>query len=258
LFLGQRDRAWNKSCFREIGDFIAHRDKREKGLVTQVGRDVFTSLEVWSLGLRGRTPSLDDIERAARANLRLASDEQLKTGCGCRRPAARTRLERALDKIKQQAAVTDPEARVLEFLGNRFIWKPAFTANQLFDEFCYVLIQNGIVRDAERPQLEGAREFLILHALAVMHGSAIVLESGQKAALYAGFANRQRRLEVKVQIAFHDLKVPVLAPICLFYTELDPQTHCAPNLLELSEPVLVDHWNTPIEIGANGLLSQIS
>jgi hypothetical protein len=167
-------------------------------------------------------------------------------------------LEGALAKVRRQAALTDPEARVLEYLGNRFIWKPAFTADQLFDEFRYVLIQNGIVRDVESPQLEGAREFLTLHALAVMHGSAIVLDDGQKAGLYAGFANQQRRLEVKVQIVFHDLSKPVMAPICLFYTELDPQKHCAPDLLPRLDPILVDHWSTPIEIDARGRLSRIN
>jgi hypothetical protein len=167
-------------------------------------------------------------------------------------------LESALAKIRQQAALTDSEARVLDYLGNRFIWKPAFTADQLFDEFRYVLIQNGIVQDVESPQLEGAREFLALHALTVMHGSAIVLDSGQKAALYAGFANQQRRLEVKVQIVFRDLSKPVMAPICLFYTGLDPQKHCAPDLLQRLDPFLVDHWSTPIEIDARGRLSRIN
>src|SRR5882672_12565751 len=93
LFLGQRDRAGNRDCFREIGDFVAHRDTRQKGLVTQVGRDIFTSVDVWSLKMRGRDPSWSDISRAAYANLRLASDDQLKAGCGCPRNTARKKLE---------------------------------------------------------------------------------------------------------------------------------------------------------------------
>ena len=78
LFLGQRERVWGRTAFRDIGDFVAHRDTCEKGVVTQVGKDVFTSVDVWSLQMRGREPSWADIARAAGANLRLASDEQIR------------------------------------------------------------------------------------------------------------------------------------------------------------------------------------
>jgi hypothetical protein len=82
LFLGQRDRHHGKESFREIGDFVAHRAERQKGLVTQVARDVFTSVSIWSLGFRDKKPSKSDIVRAAQANYRLALDQQLKNGCG--------------------------------------------------------------------------------------------------------------------------------------------------------------------------------
>ena len=80
LFLGQRDRHHGKESFREIGDFVAHRAERNKGLVTQAARDMFTSLDVWLLYARGRRPSIADITRAARANFRLASERQLQDG----------------------------------------------------------------------------------------------------------------------------------------------------------------------------------
>jgi hypothetical protein len=258
LFLGQRNRAWNRACFREIGDFVAHRDTREKGLVTQVGRDVFTSVDVWSLKMRGRDASWTDISRAAYANLRLASDEQLKAGCGCQRSTARKRLERALDKIDRSEQLTDSEFGVLQYLGNRFIWKPAFTSDQLFSEFKEVLIRNGIVERGEAEALTNAKAFLTLYALAVMHGSSIVLEGGQRARLFAGYANRGRHLEIKIEIVFNELGKPVMMPICLFLTDLRPEDHCDPSLLTHDDPILVDHWQVPIEVGPNGRLTQIN
>ncbi len=258
LFLGQRARAWNCACFREIGDFVAHRDIREKGLVTQVGRDIFTSVDVWSLKMRGRDPSWTDIARAAHANLRLASDEQLNSGCGCQRPIARKRLERALAKVDRNEPPTNSELRVLEYLGNRFIWKPAFTSDQLVAEFKQVLTRNGIIGKADSEALDGAKAFLSLYALAVMHGSSIVLDSGQKAKLFAGFANQERRLEVKVEIVFNELGKPLMAPVCLFLTDLHPEDHCDPDLLMPSDPILFDHWRVPIEVGAGGRLTRIS
>ena len=257
LFLGLRARARGCSCFREIGDFVAHRDTREKGLVTQVGRDVFTSLDVWSLKLRGHKPSWADITRAAHANLRLASDEQLKSNCGCNRPAVRKKLERALAKVDHGGQLTGSEYRVLEFLGNRFIWKPAFTSDRLTAEFKQVLMRNGIIGKSEADDLDGARAFVSLYALAVMHGSSVVLDSGQKAKLFAGFANRERRLEVKIDIVFKDLAKPMISPVCLFLTDLCPENHCEPDLLTPSDPILCDHWPDPIEIGGDGRLARI-
>ena len=46
LFLGQRTRAWSRACFREIGDFVAHRDTREKGLLYDRTSDAITLAEV--------------------------------------------------------------------------------------------------------------------------------------------------------------------------------------------------------------------
>lgn len=204
LFLGLRSRADAQACFREIGDFVAHRDTREKGLITQVGRDVFTSVDVWSLKLRGREPSWADIARAAYANLRLASDEQLQVGCGCRRPSAKQRLQRALTKVARQERPTDKEVRALEYLGNRFIWKPAFTASQLGAEFQEVLLRTGIIRPIDIALSDETRTFLALYALALMHGSTIALENGHRASLFAGYSNRHRHLEVKVEIIFNN------------------------------------------------------
>ncbi len=258
LFLGLRARAGAQACFRELGDFVAHRDTREKGLITQCGRDVFTSVDVWSLKMRGRDPTWVDISRAAHANLRLASDKQLQAGCGCQRSAAKQRLKRALAKIEHRKRLTDKEFQTLNYLGNQFIWKPAFTADQLVAEFMEVLIQNGIMPPGEAIFYEETRSFLALYALALMHGSSIILDNGQRGRLFAGFANRQRHLEVKLEVVFRELSKPLMAPICLFLTDLSPEENCAPTLLEASGPVLPSHWNFPLDLGPDGKLDRVT
>lgn len=257
LFLGQRARAHGRACFREIGDFVAHRDTREKGVVTDVGRDVFTSVDVWSMDLRGLKPSAADLARAANANLRLASDKQLQEGCGCRRAVAGNRSRSALSKLERGEGPTEAELRVLRYLGNRFIWKPAFTSNQLFTEFREVLTRNGIIASDDAPRLDGAKAFLSLYALAVMHGSSLLLKDNHRARLFAGYANPERRLEVKVEITFTELDKPLTAPICLFLTDLAPEGHCHPDLIAPGRQVRVDHWPMPIEVGADGRLSPV-
>ncbi|PSM17365.1 hypothetical protein [Nitratireductor sp. StC3] len=257
LFLGLRARAGFQACFREIGDFVAHRDTREKGLITQVGRDVFTSVDVWSSKMRGREPTWADIARAAHANFRLASDEQLKAGCGCKRSSAKQRLQRALVKVEQGKRPTDKEVQTLDYLGNRFIWKPAFTAAQLAAEFIEVLLRTGITKPGDGGFSEETRTFLALYAIALMHGSAIILADGRRGRLFAGFANRQRHLEVKVEIIFNELSKPLMAPICLFLTDLSPEENCSPTLLQSSDPVLPSHWNFPLDLGPDGKLDRV-
>lgn len=117
LFLGLRDRHHGKESVREIGDFVAHRAERQKGLVTQVARDVLTSVSVWSLGFRNKKAEISDIVRAAKANFRLASDQQLKDGCGLRRPVVKRRLDSGLAKLERGETITDEEMAVLLYLG---------------------------------------------------------------------------------------------------------------------------------------------
>ncbi|HEX6858797.1 MAG TPA: hypothetical protein VF138_01160 [Caulobacteraceae bacterium] len=257
LYLGLRSRSRTHHTFREVGDFVAHRDTRDKGLLSQTTRDVFTSFDVWSLGLRGKQPSLADIERASAANLRLATDEQLKQGCGCGRATARKRLAAALEKAGQGHFLTAAETRVLQYLGNHFIWKPAFTGEQLFDDFAAVLVLNQLVDAHDRAALQSLKAFVVLHALTVMHGSSLVLESGSQARLLGGYANKDRWLEVKVELTMPDFPKPVWAPISMFYAEIQPEDHCDPSLILEEDPVFIDHWNFPLEVGSNGRLTRV-
>jgi len=257
LYLGIRARARGFDAVREIGDFVAHRDTRDKGLIIQVGRDVFTSVDVWSMAMRGLKATLADLGRAADANLRLATEDQVKAGCGCGRARARKRVESALEMIGRGHSMSEAEARALDYLGNRFVWRPAFSADQLIDELGRLLIRVGLIEPLEQARLAQARTFVALHALSVMHGSSITMPSGHKARLFAGFSNRDRWLEVKIEIVFAELGKPLMTPICLFLTDLLPEDHCATSLVT-SEPVLIDFWKDPVEVGPDGRLALLA
>lgn len=253
LYLSLRERSKDLEVVQEIGDFIAHRDTREKGLLTSVFGDVFTSLDIWSRPLRGVPVSREDVVRAAQANLRLASDDQLKLGCGATRAQAITHLSKAIAKIGKKP-LKDREYRTFAYLGTAFIWKPAFTAEQLHREFVEAVSRADLLDAAAGTRLESLRTFVALHALSVMHGSTLRLREGLKGRLWAGYANEGRLLEVKVEIAFDDAHKPIMAPICLFYTDLQPEGHCAEALIQNDDPTYPWHWLDPIEVGRDGLL----
>ena len=166
-------------------------------------------------------------------------------------------MRSALEKINRQEAPTATEIKVLNYLGNRFIWKPAFTSEQLFGDFKEVLTRNNIVAKTDIAILNEAEAFVSLYALSVMHGSTIVLDDTNKARLYAGFANRDGFLEIKVEILFSELSKPLMAPVCLFLTDLRAEGHCDPDLGASADTALFNSWNFPIDIDRDNRLCRI-
>lgn len=257
LYLGLRGRAQGCPAVKEIGDFIAHRDRRDKGLITQVGRDVFTSFEVWSRTLRDLDVGRDDFIRAAEANLRLASDEIIRNGLSSSRQMAAGRLKKAIQKLRGDREPSEVEWAAFNFFGNQFIWRPAFSDKQLNEELSILLVRTGLIERDDIVQLEIAGAFIALHAVLAMHGSSIVLPNGAPARLFAGYANKHRWIEVKVDLVFNELNKPLMSPICLFMTDLRAEIYATPELLTDPAPILVDHWSIPLEIGLDGRLTSI-
>ena len=84
ILLSLRDKSGDRESIRELGDFIAHREQREKGLLTTKARDVFLSFRSWMHIGTGQPFTLADVRRVAEANLRIATDEQLRNRLGLR------------------------------------------------------------------------------------------------------------------------------------------------------------------------------
>jgi len=249
LYLGLRSRAHVGEAVQEVGDFVAHRDQREKGPATQVVRDIVTSAQIWLIGRTGGKPTIEDVRVAAKVNLRLASDQQILDGTGLTRSAASSSLGKVFRKLERDSPLKQREAKVLEYFGNRFIWNAAFTDDALFDDFAQALVTNSLMSAADLPKLLPAKSFLTLHAIALMHGSSILLENGDKASLHAGFVNGHTQLAVKAQIPHLGFKKPIYVDVCLFWSTLSPMEYCEPNLL--GDPTA---WGRPIELSAVGRL----
>ncbi len=254
LFLDQRESSHGRESFREIGDFLAHRDQRSKGPVTQRVRDVFTSFRVWSLGLRGIRPTLDDLRTAGLANLSLSTDEEIRSGSGLRRDAAKQKFDKALRKLTAGDSPSQSDMALVDYLANRFVWKPAFTDEVLYEDFVQVCLRNGVVESTDLGNLAGTKNFLALWAITRLHGSVIKVADGHCATLYAGFANDARRLEVKVDLASEGWPKPVYAPICMFLTNISADDYCCSQLLQTHEPMLWNNWTQAIELGIDGKL----
>lgn len=256
LFLDQRERSHGRASFRELGDFLAHRDQRTKGPVTQRVRDVFTSFRVWSMPLRSLTPSPSDLLDAGKANLRLYSDAEI-AAFGTHREAANTKINKIIRKLEAGHPPSANDKELFHLIVNRFVWRPAFTGDELFNDFEHVLLKNRIIAPENCAALAASKDLISLYAVSRLHGSAIKIEDGMTGKLIAGFANADGVIEVKVDVGGKDWIKPVQAPICIFLTSLDPKKYCAPNLMPQSGMSAWDAWSYPIEIAEDGRLSAI-
>jgi hypothetical protein len=134
IFLGVRGRAGCRASLREIGDFVAHRDQREKGPITQRVRDLAVTCHSWIWQQFGRGPSLEQAVFVAEANLRIARDSQLDDKFKLTRAVVRSVLKQAISKIQAGKNLTEREYRIFNYLGTAFIWNPTFRDSEVIED----------------------------------------------------------------------------------------------------------------------------
>lgn len=255
MFLGLRDRCYGLASIREIGDFVAHRDQREKGPVTDTVRDIQLSLESWLRQGEGKAPDLPLAKRISAANLRTATDVQLAQRLGLRREVVKSVLAQAISKMEADRfeKVTDRERNVFNYLAGAFIWNPAFTDEQVANDLASVLTKSGALRLDEREAFDAGRPFLALYVTALMHDSVVIMDDGARFDLVAGFDNHERRIEVKARIDLPGWGKKVTAPVCVFWTRLIGTEHCSDELAATPAG-----WVGAIEVDLSGRLARFS
>lgn len=255
IFLALRDRCYGLASIREIGDFVAHRDQREKGPVTDKVRDIQLSLESWLNQGEGRFPDLAAAKRISAANLRTTTDAQLTQRLGLRRAVVQSVLAQAIRKMEDDRfeKVTQREKRVFNYLAGAFVWNPAFTDEQVAEDLANVLVKAGALFKNERDAFDAHRVFLALYVTALMHDSAVVMDDGSRFELVAGFANDENRIEVKARIELAGWGKAVTAPVCVFWTQLIGTEHCSEDLAAVPGA-----WSGAIEIDSSGRLASFA
>jgi len=255
IFLGLRARCYGLASIREIGDFVAHRDQREKGPVTDKVKDIQLSLESWLAQGDGKVPDLASAKRISAANLRTATDVQLDARLGLRREVVKAVLAQAIKKMESDRfdKLTQREKAVFNYLAAAFIWNPAFTDEQVAEDLATVLIKVGALQTNERAAFDADHSFLALYIIALMHDSTVVMEDGSRFDLIAGFANKENRIEVKARIELDGWGKQVTAPVCVFWTKLIGPEHCSDDLAATPGA-----WIGAIEIDASGRLARFA
>jgi hypothetical protein len=93
--------------------------------------------------------------------------------------------------------------------------------------------------------------FIALYVIALMHGTAIMLDDGGRIDLRAS-PDGEGRLVVLASFVFADMPKPVYAPICISYTEHHAKDFVAQELLDDLEG-----WAGPLDVNRAGKLAKL-
>lgn len=254
LYFGKRQASYGRISFRELADFAAHPDLRNRGPVTDRIRDMRTTFKpLFDRALTDEV-NLTDVFARAESNFRMATDEQIaRLSGGRKRKEVQLVLAAALEKMKRPAdsILTEDEKRIAISFGDRLIWNPALLGQQVFDDFKFVMLKNGLVRAADSYRLDTLRSLVILHAISVMHGVAFDLGDGMLGELQAGFDNRQGCLEVTANLSLVGYAKSVIMKVGLLWTDLPGRDYVCTELFDHPGP-----WQFAIEV-KNGQFSPV-
>jgi hypothetical protein len=265
LFLALRDRCDGRETVREIGDFVAHRSERNKGILTRSVRDFFVTMRFASqYSLAGKTATLDNLPKniidVLWASLRQVDAKWLKKKTGM----TSSRASAVLKSIGRRLILDDtgrlclawPEnddLTLIQPLTSVIVSKPAFTEQKLFDEFSATLESNQLLRKQERYLLEPLSGTLALYAASCMHGCTIDLGDGTSAQLRLltngdGLIEVGAKAGVDVDHIEAGRSVNIMFPI--FQTATRASDRCDPA-------ILANGWPDHVELNASGTLSEM-
>jgi hypothetical protein len=224
LYIGKRSSSYGRTSFRELADFIAHPDLRNRGPVTDRIRDMRTTFRpLLDRALKEEGANLEDVISRCQSNFRMANDEQIaRLSGGRKRQQVQNVLNSAVQKMKKGklGSLSKDEQDLAIAFGDRLIWNPALRAQQVFDDFKNVMLKNHLLAQDEAHKLDQARSLVVLHAITVMHGAAFDLGVGMIGELQAGFQNPDGCLEVTALLSMEGYSKNVSMKVGLLWTDL--------------------------------------
>ncbi len=265
LFLYARDHCDGRESVRDIGDFVAHHNERDRGIITRSTRDWFTVARFLLPRFAPKAPPLEGhrMPPAAADYFRIAvkriGTKRIRNQTGLRGPEAYALMNKLADRlIKNQdgtwalPSLTESEHKLVVCVSSMLIVRPAFEAEHLCEEFFATLKSNGLI---SKQELTAKRDFLRmliqLYAVAAMHNCVVQIGDGTTTQLKArsDLAQKQISVDASVQDAVPGSNVSVATSI--FATNTDPEVHCHPDLLTNSA------WDFEIELDQNGRLTRL-
>ncbi|TIU47181.1 MAG: hypothetical protein E5W19_23255 [Mesorhizobium sp.] len=262
LFLALRDRADGREAVIEVGDFVAHRDRRNKGIITRTVRDFFLIIR-FMFGPEREQAGIDNlpgnIEGILQASFRRVENKTVRLHTGMSRVAAAKVLKGLIERIRTHQngrhylwLPTPGELSLLNCLTSTMRAMPAFNEDGLFDEFAASLAANKLISPRDIRLLASLKGTIALFALTHMHQSIIDLGDGTEARLNAsalGDAQGHIVVFASAELNADNKNLTVAHPIFVTSQTL---ANCDPAIQGESHP-----WPFPLELDAAKRLSRL-
>jgi hypothetical protein len=265
LFLALRDRAGGRQSIVDVGDFVAHREERNKGYVTKAVRDFFVRIR-FVIERNERPPSIYDLPPYIGEYLEAAARHMdYKAAKGARRftrvnvtnalPALLSCVMTSAGRCYLWPSISDELIDLFNFLAGNLTFKPLFTENVLFDELCDALVENGLLKKGEIPNLLHIKGAVALFALTHMHQCFVKLGGEVKGYLEASaYGGGSNQIAVLATVPAMDSK-GVRISHAIFLTDRTIAADCDANLAHLDPQNPV--WTYPLELAPDKKLRRL-
>jgi hypothetical protein len=193
IFLWLRSRTRGRAAVRDVGDFCAHRDERDKGIVCDRVRDFCYSNAV----VVGHYDA-DILRKALAINLRLAGPLVLKKEFGLSYEWAKKTIREISGKIESasgsELTLNTPFTPLEESMFQTFKVIPifaglAFDQDLLIKQFSECLAYEKVISNSEKVLIEDLGELVAAYAVSQMHLSKVIFDE-RSAILRAGTSSR--------------------------------------------------------------------
>jgi hypothetical protein len=268
LFLFAREHSDGRKSVQDIGHFVAHRRKRDTGVVTQSTREWYYSARFFfeRMTSEGLTPLLaQQMPSVTKAYFAFASERMppktIKNYTGLNRANAGEMLSSIAGRLINNADGTwrlptdllPVEMLLIECVTQTLVSRPAFESDMLANDFYRVLKSNGLI---SREEILENQTYLWtitkLFAVCVMHNCNISIGDGEVVALKAGANKKDKEISVFAPISVTTVEKQVFWASPIFHVSLDPLVHCHEYLANN------DEWDFEIELGTDGRICRLA
>jgi hypothetical protein len=232
LFLWLRQQPMVRLSIRDVGDFVAHSDERNRGLALSHARALYDT-NSYHYNMQNDLPvSRDELIDQMRAAQLLGPPDILRERVNLSSDEARDVLATIIPKLETnpdgelqfRPQLSERERNLYDYYRGLLAWRPAYDEDSLIDDFVFVLRHHGLVEEDEEDALRQQGGFLAMYVLTRMH--LAVLDFGankQKIKLHVGLQFKQ--FGIRYLAIYMAIPLPAHAPT---HTHLQPlfETHC--------------------------------
>lgn len=264
IVLALRAKTDGRKAIRDIGDFVAHREDRFRGVIADETQQWFHLARSTTFYLN-QPVDFNNLhpEFLSSLEITLSRIDRLTFAkdIGISRHTAHRLLKEIVSRSKNEdgkisvTVSTQKELDLITKLASRLIVRPAFDDTKLFDEFVAVLKSQGLLAKDEVAKLEYLKPILSRYAVTLMHKCIATLKDGSRVELFASPNFYDRTINVTAAIDIYPVGHPkfgVKIACSIYTTKIDPVEACESTLLSISD------WQPiHIEIAPDGKITSL-